>query len=110
MTSGGRNHRGPASMAPMEHLAMNRIERMVDEVHPELSVRLRALKMRLRRDVTRRVLQDMIRPAEVSVDVGANRGVYTYIMSVQVGGGGHVHAVEPFPGNCERLQSMERRR
>jgi FkbM family methyltransferase len=89
---------------------MNRIERAVDGLDPGLSVRLRALKMRLRHDITRRLIRDMIGPAEVSVDVGANRGVYTYIMSAKVGPGGHVHAVEPFPGNGERLQAIARRR
>jgi FkbM family methyltransferase len=52
----------------------------------------------------------MLRPGEVGVDVGANRGVYTYIMSVRVGRKGHVHAMEPFPENCARLQTIARRR
>ena len=90
--------------------SLNRIERAVDEVDPGLSVRLRTLKMRIRHDVARRLIRDMTGPAEVCVDVGANRGVYTHIMSVKVGSGGCVHAVEPFPGNYERLQTLARRR
>lgn len=89
---------------------MNRLERVVDEVDPGLSVRLRALKMRLRHDIFPRLLQDMMGPAEVVVDVGANRGVYAYLMSVRVGRRGHVHALEPFPGNGERLRTIARRR
>lgn len=89
---------------------MNRLERVVDEVDPGLSVRMRALKMRLRHDVCLRLIQGMIGPAEVGVDVGANRGVYTYLMSVRVGCHGHVHAVEPFPGNGARLRTLARRR
>lgn len=89
---------------------MNRIERLADEVDPGLSVRLRALKMRLRHDPIRQLVQEMTQPGEVSVDVGANRGVYTYIMSVKVGRGGRVHAVEPFPGNGSRLRTVARRR
>lgn len=89
---------------------MNRLERVVDEVNPGLSVRMRALKMRLQHDVCLRLIQDMIAPAEVGVDVGANRGVYTYLMSVRVGCQGHVHAVEPFPGNGARLRAIARRR
>jgi FkbM family methyltransferase len=89
---------------------MNRLERIVDGIDPGLSVRMRALKMRLHHDVFLRLIQDMIRPAEVGVDVGANRGVYTYLMSVRVGRRGHVHAVEPFPGNAERLRTIARRR
>jgi FkbM family methyltransferase len=44
------------------------------------------------------------------VDVGANRGVYAYLMSVRVGSRGHVHAVEPFPENGARLRTIARRR
>jgi FkbM family methyltransferase len=89
---------------------MNGLERMVDGIDPGLSVRMRALKMRLHHDIFFRLIQDMIRPAEVGVDVGANRGVYTYLMSVRVGGQGRVHAVEPFPENGERLRTIARRR
>ena len=89
---------------------MNRLERAVDEVDPGLSVRMRALKMRLRHDIFPRLLQDMMGPAEVGVDVGANRGVYAYLMSLRVGPQGHVHALEPFPGNGERLRTIARRR
>ena len=89
---------------------MNRLERVVDGIDPGLSVRLRTLKMRLRHDVFLRLLQGMVGPADVGVDVGANRGVYAYLMSVRVGRQGHVHALEPFPGNGERLQTIARRR
>lgn len=89
---------------------MNRLERVVDEVDPGLSVRMRLLKMRLHHDVCRRLIRDMMGPAEVGVDVGANRGVYTHLMSRRVGSQGHVHAVEPFPGNGARLRTIARRR
>ena len=89
---------------------MNRIERLLDEVDPGLSVRLRALKMRYRGDIIRRLVHEMIQPGDVGVDVGANRGVYTYIMSAKVGRGGRVHAIEPFPENGDRLQTVARRR
>ena len=88
---------------------MNRLERIVDEVDPGLSARMRALKMRLHHDVCRRLIQTMMGPAEVGVDVGANRGVYTYLMSATVGGRGRVHAVEPFPANGARLRTIARR-
>lgn len=89
---------------------MNRLERMVDELDPELSARLRALKMRLHHDIGRQLIRQMLRPGEVAVDVGANRGVYTCIMSPTVGHAGRVHAIEPFPGNCARLRTIARRR
>jgi FkbM family methyltransferase len=89
---------------------MNRLERAVDGIDPGLSARLRAWKMRLRQDISRSLIHEMLRPGEVGVDVGANRGVYTYIMSTRVGHEGRVHAMEPFPGNCARLQTIARRR
>lgn len=89
---------------------MNRIERLLDEADPGLSVKLRALKMRLRHDPMVGLVQEMIRPGDVVIDVGANRGVYTYMMSVRVGWAGRVHAVEPFPGSCRRLKTVAHRR
>jgi FkbM family methyltransferase len=87
---------------------MNKIERVVDDLDPRLSVMLRALKMRWRNDVSRRLLHSMVKCDDVVVDVGANRGVYTYLMSALVGPGGRVHAVEPFPGNDRRLEAVAR--
>lgn len=89
---------------------MNRIERLADQADPGLSARLRTLKMWLRHRVVWQLVRDLVGPGEVAVDLGANRGVFTYLMSVRVGREGRVHAVEPFPGNCERLQVLARRR
>jgi FkbM family methyltransferase len=89
---------------------VNPLERAIDQIDPGLSARLRTWKMRLHRDISRSLIQEMLRPGEVGVDVGANRGVYTHIMSVRVGHKGHVHAMEPFPGTCARLQTIARRR
>jgi FkbM family methyltransferase len=89
---------------------MNGFERMVDGVDPGLSARLRALKLRLRQRVVWRLVRDLTGAGDVAVDLGANRGVYTYLMSVMVGREGRVHAVEPFPANYERLRTIARRR
>lgn len=91
-------------------LAVNVIERIIDEVDPGLSVRLRALKMRLRHDVCRRLILEMVRAGDVVLDIGANRGVYTYLMSASVNAGGRVHAIDPFPGNGRRLRTVAGRR
>jgi FkbM family methyltransferase len=88
---------------------LNTIERFVDAVDPGLSVRLRWLK-RLGRDPIRPLMREMIQSGDVTVDVGAHRGVYTYVMSYRVGRGGRVHAIEPFPGNCSQLRTVARRR
>jgi FkbM family methyltransferase len=89
---------------------MNGLERIVDEIDPGLSVRLRSLKMRLGHDIGEMLMRKMLRPGEVAVDVGAYRGAYVHTMSVRVGRGGCVHAIEPVPGNCERLRTIARRR
>jgi FkbM family methyltransferase len=88
---------------------LNRIERAVDGLDPGLSVRLRAMKMRIRRDPDRQLIQDMMPRGGVGVDIGANRGVYTYLMAAQAGAAGHVHAVEPFPAHGDRLRTLARR-
>ena len=89
---------------------MNRVEQVLDELDPGLSVRLRALKMRLRRDPDWRLIQDLMPRGGVGVDVGANRGVYTSLMSARAGAGGRVHAIEPLPAYGARLRTISRRR
>jgi FkbM family methyltransferase len=89
---------------------MKQIKSYIDEHDPWLSVRLRVLQKRLRHDYVGPLIQRMLGRGEVGVDVGANRGIYTYVMSVRVGGTGRVHAIEPFPENCARLQTVARHR
>jgi FkbM family methyltransferase len=88
---------------------LNTIERFVDAVDPGLSVRLRTLK-HFGRDGHKRLMREIIHAGDVTVDLGANRGAYTYIMSRRVGRDGRVHAIEPFPGHGRRLQTVARRR
>src|SRR5689334_18976483 len=89
---------------------MNSVERRIDDAWPDLGVRLRVLKMRWRKDVTGRLITALVQPGEVVVDIGANRGVYTALLSQRVGPDGRVHAVEPVPAMEDRLRSLARRR
>jgi FkbM family methyltransferase len=89
---------------------MNAIERVLDDIDPSLSVRLRALKKRWQSDWLAAIMKDLVRPGDLAVDIGANRGLYTFILSRCVGRSGRVHAVEPFPGNAKRLRTLARRR
>jgi FkbM family methyltransferase len=91
-------------------VTVNAIERMIDNVDPSVSVRMRALKKWWQRDQIRRIMTVLTRPGTVAVDVGANRGVYTFILSSQVGPSGQVHSVEPYPGNADRLLTLAKRR
>ena len=48
-------------------------------------------------------------PGDVAVDVGANIGIYTQLLSRCVGPTGLVHSFEPSPENFGRLQSATRK-
>ncbi|MEN4478568.1 FkbM family methyltransferase [Mycolicibacterium cosmeticum] len=89
---------------------MNLLERQIDTIDPRLSVSLRRLKLRFQHDRLCDVVRRMVEPGHSVVDIGANRGVYTWMMSRQVGQGGRVHAVEPYPGNIARLAVLARSR
>jgi FkbM family methyltransferase len=49
-------------------------------------------------------MTSVLRPGDVVIDVGANIGLFTLVAAKAVGAGGSVHAFEPVPGNCERLE------
>jgi FkbM family methyltransferase len=51
-----------------------------------------------------RVFSELVRPGSVVIDGGANAGVYTCRAARLVGRGGEVHAFEPAPLTCARLE------
>jgi len=53
----------------------------------------------------RKFLRKTLAPGDVAVDVGANIGIYTQLLSRWVGPTGLVHSFEPSPENFGRLQS-----
>ena len=59
---------------------------------------------RLRRgDGSVRMVQDLVRPGDVALDIGASWGHYTSAMARLVGDAGSVHAFEPNPANARQL-------
>jgi FkbM family methyltransferase len=44
------------------------------------------------------------RPGTCAVDVGANLGIHTLVLAACVGDGGKVHAFEPVPSICDRME------
>jgi FkbM family methyltransferase len=85
---------------------LNLLERRVDAIDPRLSVKLRGLKLRMQRDPLSEIIRQFVKPFESVADIGANRGVYTWRMSLQVGPNGCVHSIEPYPGNIDRLTTL----
>ena len=57
----------------------------------------------------RKLLRRTLSPGDVAVDVGANIGIYTQLLSRWVGPTGLVHSFEPSPENFRRLQSATRK-
>ena len=84
--------------------SVNRAERAVDQILPELAVYLRLAKKRMSGDITLRAIRALVRPGEVVIDVGAYRGVYTLMLAKSVKPGGWVWAVEPLPENLRALR------
>lgn len=51
-------------------------------------------------------LRDLVAPGATCVDVGAEYGLYTYLLAHLAGPGGSVHSVEPLPGPRRFLTSV----
>lgn len=50
-----------------------------------------------------KVIRYLVKPGDSVIDIGANVGVYTKILSELVGPDGHVYSIEPFPATFEIL-------
>lgn len=53
-------------------------------------------------------LHELVRPGAVCVDVGAEYGLYTWVLSALAGPTGQVHSVEPLPGPARWLRTASR--
>lgn len=56
----------------------------------------------------RLILNQLVKPSTISIDIGASVGVYSYALSKLVGKKGQVIAIEPFPENTGFLRSASR--
>jgi len=57
----------------------------------------------LEKDPELRVVRYLVKPRDTVIDIGANVGVYSKILSELVGPDGHVYSIEPFPPTFEIL-------
>lgn len=65
----------------------------------------RVLKLKSPDTIEKRLYLSLVRPGDVVVEGGANRGFYTRLFCRLVGKGGEVHAFEPFPATFEKLKA-----
>lgn len=89
---------------------MKSLTRAIDRFSPSVSVRLRLLRKKARNDMSLAIIDHLVQPGDVALDVGAYRGVYTLAMSRRVGPSGRVWAIEPFPPNLAALEVAVGRR
>lgn len=83
-------------------------ERIVNSlIPPPLYWRIRAYRALAMGEAELRILKQLVDPARTSVDVGANKGVYTYFLSRY---SRHVHAYEPNPKILRLLRRSARAR
>ena len=50
-----------------------------------------------------KIIRQLVKPGDSVIDIGANVGVYSKILSELVGLDGHVYSIEPFPATFEIL-------
>lgn len=88
----------------MRHL--DRGYSLLDRKFPVLGIYLRFIKHRLTGNRELRVAKRFVVPNAVVIDVGARRGIYTWMMSELVGELGSVLAFEPNPHSATLLRKV----
>ena len=76
---------------------------------PETGARVRWALNRLKGDFSTRVVERLVGPGDVVVDIGAHWGLFTWRLASLVGPQGVVHSIEPHPDHRESLERLHRR-
>jgi len=93
------------------HQVKRLLKRMAWKILPQSTVQLikkrhyfRLLRSSLsEKEPELKVLRYLVKPGDSVIDIGANIGVYSKILSELVGPDGHVYSIEPFPSTFEIL-------
>jgi FkbM family methyltransferase len=93
------------------HQVKRLLKKMVWKILPHTTVQfikkrhyLRLLRLPLlEKEPELRVVRYLVKPGDTVIDIGANVGVYSKILSELVGPDGHVYSIEPFPPTFEIL-------
>lgn len=75
-------------------------------VSPPLGARLAWMRLHRRGDVTARVVDTLVRPGDVALDIGANWGLFAWALGARVGAQGRVLVFEPNPQHAPSLQRI----
>ena len=84
----------------------NRIIALIDESSPAIGIYLRFIKQRLNGNRELDIARRFIQPGNFAIDVGARKGIYSWVMSGLVGNKGKVAAFEPNPQNVRTLRRV----
>ncbi len=101
----------PTKMNPRRMIQIALANLAPESVYLSISARITARNIASRRSTPPEIkfFPRFVQPGDTVVDVGGNRGVYTYHLSRLVGPSGHVHTFEPMPPNLHILRHTVKR-
>jgi len=75
-------------------------------VSPRTAARMAWTRLRRSGDTAARLVDELVGPGTVALDIGANWGLFAWALERQVGPSGHVHVFEPNPEHADSLRRM----
>jgi FkbM family methyltransferase len=100
-------HSTPGTVAQVVARSVGAATGLALRLAPRASVRLFGMLEARRPQSSLALLDRLVRPGDVVIDVGAHRGVYTDRLARLVGPLGHVYAFEPNPDSWRVLQAVK---
>jgi FkbM family methyltransferase len=97
------------SQSARRRFVLDRVIRELDRSAPLFAERLRWRRAASRGAIVQRVVDQLVGPGGIAMDIGAHRGYFSARLLQLVGPTGSVHAFEPNPVHLPRLRVMARR-